>query len=60
MLEHRWFLSEAAGHDVGMERAATSYVQGVLAFAQDERSVLLERPAPADESPPSEPGRGRA
>jgi hypothetical protein len=40
VLEHRWFLSEAAGRDVGMEEAVRSYVQNVLAFAPDERSVL--------------------
>ena len=30
VLEHRWFLSEQAGHDVGTTRAARSYFDTVL------------------------------
>ena len=30
LLEHRWFLSERAGKDVGMEAATASYVDNVL------------------------------
>lgn len=44
LLEHRWFLSEAAGRDVGMEETAVSYVETVLRTAPDERTVL---PAPS-------------
>jgi len=40
LLEHRWFLSEAAGSDVGMDTAVQSYVENVLAHAPDERAVL--------------------
>jgi hypothetical protein len=40
LLEHRWFLSEAAGHDVGMETSVRSYIDNVLAFKPDERAVL--------------------
>ena len=40
VLEHRWFLSEASGHDVGMLPAARSYVQNVLPRKPDERAVL--------------------
>jgi len=40
VLEHRWFLSEAAGHDVGMGAAAASYVDRVLRFAPQEQTVL--------------------
>ncbi len=40
ILEHRWFLSEAAGRDVGLELAVASYVADVLAHAPDERAVL--------------------
>lgn len=36
VLEHRWFLSEAAGHDVGPEEALDSYLADVLAGAPDE------------------------
>lgn len=31
MLEHLWFMSEAAGEDVGLGEAVTSYVRDVLA-----------------------------
>ncbi len=40
MLEHRWFLSEAAGKDVGSLPAARSYVRDVLAHKPDELTVL--------------------
>ncbi|MAZ66696.1 MAG: lipopolysaccharide kinase [Kangiellaceae bacterium] len=30
LLEHRWFLSEAAGQDVGLSETITSYVKNVL------------------------------
>ena len=40
LLEHRWFLSEAAGHDVGTEMALKNYVDTVLRFAPDEAAVL--------------------
>lgn len=46
VLEHRWFLSEAAGKDVGMEAAIKSYIDNVLAFAPNERTVL-----PSDTGP---------
>ena len=40
VLEHRWFLSERAGRDVGVQAAVDSYVQGVLPSKPDERSLL--------------------
>lgn len=40
ILEHRWFLSETAGHDVGLSDAVDSYVRNVLRFVPDERQVL--------------------
>jgi hypothetical protein len=42
ILEHRWFLSEKAGHDVSLADAARSYVETVLRFAPDEREILPE------------------
>ncbi|HEY7625959.1 MAG TPA: DUF4032 domain-containing protein [Ilumatobacteraceae bacterium] len=36
VLEHLWFLSEAAGEDVGLGEAVTSYVRDVLTPAPDE------------------------
>ncbi len=49
VLDHLWFLSEEAGHDVGLEEAVSSYVAEVLAKAPDER-VVLETPFDVNES----------
>ena len=40
VLEHRWYLSEQRGRDVGLMAAADSYVQSVLVHKPDEESVL--------------------
>ena len=40
ILEHRWFLSEAARRDVGMPSAVASYVEDVLRHRPDEKSML--------------------
>lgn len=40
LLEHRWYLSERAGHDVTIERAAQDYVDTVLPSKPDEVAVL--------------------
>jgi hypothetical protein len=40
VLDHRWYLSERAGADVGTDRAVASYVADVLPGAADERTVL--------------------
>mgnify|MGYP003337065545 CR=1 FL=1 len=37
LLEHRWFLSERAGRDVGFEEAVSSYVRDVLSTAPREQ-----------------------
>ena len=42
LLEHRWFLSERAGMDVGMDAATASYVDNVLRPAADEQAPLLQ------------------
>jgi hypothetical protein len=42
MLEHRWFLSEAKGRDVGLEAAVASYVENVLR-AGSARAGLARR-----------------
>jgi len=34
-LEHRWYLSEKAGHDVGLEFAANSYISEILPYRRD-------------------------
>ena len=40
VLEHRWFMSERAGHDVPIERAIADYVRTVLPGKPDEADVL--------------------
>ncbi len=40
ILQHRWFLSERAGADIGMETAVASYVSDILRHAPDERAML--------------------
>jgi hypothetical protein len=40
ILEHRWFLSESKGRDVGLDEATRSYIDTVLRFVPDERAVL--------------------
>jgi len=37
LLEHRWFLSERAGKDVGIDAAIADYLENVLRPAPDER-----------------------
>ena len=53
MLEHRWYLSEQRGRDVGLSEALRSYVRGVLVHKPDEAAVLgvdtAEMPVVADE-----------
>ncbi|MGE0307548.1 MAG: DUF4032 domain-containing protein, partial [Acidimicrobiia bacterium] len=44
LLEHRWFLSEAVGHDVGEIEALGSYIATVLPDAPDERNLIDEDP----------------
>jgi len=46
ILEHRWFLSERAGKDVGTTAAAKSYVDDVLPTAPSTLTVL---PTPEDD-----------
>lgn len=40
VLEHRWYLSEAAGYDVALAQAVASYVSEVLPSRPDEQSYL--------------------
>lgn len=52
VLEHRWYLSEHRGADVGTLDAARSYVETVLPLKPDEAAVLgvdtMEMPVVAD------------
>ena len=43
VLEHRWFLSERAGKDVGIDEAVRSYVERELPSRPAERVVLESR-----------------
>jgi Domain of unknown function (DUF4032)/Lipopolysaccharide kinase (Kdo/WaaP) family len=40
VLEHRWYLSERAGRDVGADAAVSSYITDVLANRPDEQAIL--------------------
>jgi hypothetical protein len=42
VLEHRWFLSEQAGRDVGTAEAVASYLGTVLVQEPDEQHLLLD------------------
>ena len=44
VLEHRWFLSEEAGKDVGIDKAVASYVKSELPMLRPERIVFAEEP----------------
>lgn len=44
VLEHRWFASEAAGHEVPIDQAARSYVGSVLRARPDEKLALPPDP----------------
>jgi hypothetical protein len=35
VLEHRWYLGEKAGHDVGLEFATDDYINAVLPLRMD-------------------------
>lgn len=40
VLDHLWFLSEDAGHDVGLQAATQNYIKGVLSELPAERTLL--------------------
>jgi hypothetical protein len=44
VLEHRWFLSEQAGHEIDTMAAARSYVDNVLSAKPDEKLTLPPPP----------------
>jgi hypothetical protein len=47
VLEHRWFLSERAGKDIGIDKAVKSYVKSELPMLPAER-IVLEGPGRAE------------
>ena len=50
ILEHRWFMSEQAGHSVSFMDAVNSYVTTVLVAKPDERSVIGARAGDVDDA----------
>lgn len=40
VLEHRWYMSEKAGHDVGLEFAANSYIAQILPYRRDSGVIF--------------------
>jgi tRNA A-37 threonylcarbamoyl transferase component Bud32 len=40
LLDHRWYLSEQEGRDVGMDEAVESYVENILRAAPEERVIV--------------------
>jgi hypothetical protein len=40
VLEHRWYLGEKVGHDVGLERATEDYIAEVLPFRSDSGASI--------------------
>ncbi|GAA3156373.1 DUF4032 domain-containing protein [Planomonospora alba] len=42
VLDHRWYLSEETGADVGLRAAVESYVKNVLVFKPDEKALISE------------------
>jgi hypothetical protein len=47
VLDHRWFMSETEGHDVGLDAALRSYIDTVLVFKPDEKAVIGDDTTPA-------------
>ena len=44
VIEHKYLLSEARGHDVGLPAAVDSYMSHVLPDVPEERTVILDEP----------------
>ncbi|WP_406375908.1 DUF4032 domain-containing protein [Streptomyces sp. NBC_00647] len=51
LLEHRWFLSERAQHDIGLETAVEDYVTNILPKVHDPLPVPAETPEPTGAYP---------
>jgi hypothetical protein len=55
LAEHRYYLSEAAGREVGNEEALASYLGTVLSARPDERTILTDEPSQPTAAPPPPP-----
>ncbi|MFC4060527.1 DUF4032 domain-containing protein [Planomonospora corallina] len=42
VLDHRWYLSEETGSDIGLQAAVRSYVRNILVFKPDEKALISE------------------
>lgn len=42
VLQHRWYLSESAGADIGLKAAVASYIEQVLPHVPDERTIMAD------------------
>jgi hypothetical protein len=60
VLEHRWFLSEAAGAEVAMEEAAQSYMNTVLRGLPDEAIAVSAMESMEQLANPFDPSQGFA
>ncbi|RPF19811.1 DUF4032 domain-containing protein [Myceligenerans xiligouense] len=56
VLDHRWYVSERAGHDIPLPEAVASYVENVLRHRPDEKSLLGLPPGeqPSEDDPESD------
>ncbi|HEX5997662.1 MAG TPA: DUF4032 domain-containing protein [Jiangellales bacterium] len=46
-MKHRWFLSEAAGHDLGTTAACADYFAQVLPTGPDDLTITVAHHTPA-------------
>ena len=60
VLEHRWFLSEAAGREISMEEAAQSYMNTVLRGLPDEAIAVSAMESMGPLANPFDPSLGFA
>ena len=58
VLEHRWFLSEAAGAEISMEEAAQSYMTTVLEGLPDEAIAVSTMDSMGPLADPFDPSQG--
>ncbi len=54
ILEHRWFLSERAGRDVGGTAARDDYFARILPRVPDDLTITAPHPVPHEEPAPAE------
>jgi hypothetical protein len=57
-LEHRWFLSEAAGSEISMEEAAQLYMNTVLEGLPDEAIAVSTMESMGPVANPFDPSQG--